>query len=79
MLTTEQLQEKWKPVLEFDGVAPITDTYRKSVTAQLLENQEQATKEQAVINGSGSIFLSEAGVPASTTGSTAGGVGGFNA
>ena len=38
--------EKWSPILEHEGVAPIKDTYRKEVTAVLLENQETAIKEE---------------------------------
>jgi hypothetical protein len=41
MFTQEQLQEKWAPLLNYDGLDPIKDSHRKKVTAQLLENQEQ--------------------------------------
>ena len=34
------LVEKWEPVLESEKAATISDSYRKKVTAQLLENQE---------------------------------------
>ena len=44
--STEMLQEKWAPVLEHADMAPITDNYRKSVTAIILENQEQALREE---------------------------------
>lgn len=39
------LVEKWSPVLDADGVAPIKDEYRRKVTARLLENQEVANRE----------------------------------
>lgn len=39
------LVEKWSPVLDADGVAPIKDDYRRKVTARLLENQEIANHE----------------------------------
>lgn len=39
------LVEKWQGVLDVDGVAPITDTYKRKVTALLLENQEKANQE----------------------------------
>lgn len=39
------LVEKWSPVLDADGVAPIKDDYRRKVTARLLENQEVANRE----------------------------------
>jgi len=40
--TSQHLLEKWSPVLDFDGLSPIKDPYRRSVTAHLLENQERA-------------------------------------
>ena len=39
MFNAEQLQEKWKPLLEHDGIDNIKDNHRKAVTAVLLENQ----------------------------------------
>ncbi len=39
------LVEKWSPVLDAEGVAPIKDEYRRKVTARLLENQEVANRE----------------------------------
>ena len=41
------LIEKWSPVLEHDQAAPITDRYKKAVTARLLENQEIALRQEA--------------------------------
>ena len=41
MFQSEQLQEKWKPLLEYEGCEKITDPHRKAVTAVLLENQEK--------------------------------------
>jgi hypothetical protein len=41
----QSLLEKWAPVLDVDGVDPITDKYRRKVTALLLENQEKANAE----------------------------------
>ena len=46
MFNAEQLQEKWAPVLNHDGLPQIKDNYRKSVTAILLENQERALQEE---------------------------------
>ena len=45
MAQQHSLVEKWAPVLDADGVAPITDQYRRKVTARLLENQEIANRE----------------------------------
>ena len=52
MYNTEHLQEKWGPILDFDGVDPIKDAHRRNVTAILLENQEKELREEA-------SFLSE--------------------
>ena len=47
MFGSEKLTEKWSPVLDAEAAAPIKDNYRKAVTAALLENTEQALREQA--------------------------------
>jgi hypothetical protein len=49
MHLSEELQKKWKPVLEHENIAPITDPYKKAVCAILLENQEKAVKEERLI------------------------------
>ena len=49
MFNAEQLQEKWAPVLNHDGLPEIKDNYRKSVTAILLENQEKALQEERAV------------------------------
>ena len=41
MFLSEQLQKKWEPLLEANGLDEIKDPYRKAVTAVLLENQER--------------------------------------
>jgi len=46
MFLSEQLQNKWKPLLEAEGAGAITDPYRKAVTAVLLENQERFLAEE---------------------------------
>jgi hypothetical protein len=46
MTTRQQLVEKWAPVLNHEGSAPIKDQYRKEVTAVLLENQEREMQKQ---------------------------------
>ena len=46
MTTRQQLIEKWSPILNHEGVAPIKDNYRKEVTAVLLENTERALREE---------------------------------
>lgn len=41
----QSLLEKWDPMLNQDGLEPIADKYRQKVTAQLLENTEEALNE----------------------------------
>ncbi len=42
-----QLIEKWAPVLDDESASPITDHYKRAVTASILENQERVTEEEA--------------------------------
>ena len=49
MFNAENLQEKWAPVLNHDGLPEIKDNYRKAVTAILLENQEKQLREERAI------------------------------
>ena len=46
MFNSEQLQEKWNPILKCDGIEDIKDNYKKAVTAVLLENQEKFLNEE---------------------------------
>ena len=43
------LTEKWDPVLNHEALPTIKDDYRKKVTAVLLENQEQALRQQHLV------------------------------
>jgi hypothetical protein len=43
------LTEKWDPVLSHEALPKIQDDYRKKVTAVLLENQEQALRQQHLV------------------------------
>ena len=52
MFQSEQLQEKWAPLLDYEGMDPIKDNHRKAVTAVLLENQEKFLREEQAF-GSG--------------------------
>jgi len=61
MFQSEQLQEKWKPLLDYEGLDKIEDPHKRSVTAVLLENQEKFLREEAAF-GSG-INLMEADGP----------------
>ena len=62
MYLTENLQEKWQPVLEHPDLPKIEDSYKRAVTTVILENQEKAVREDR-------SFLNEA-APANATGSS---------
>ena len=62
MYQTENLQEKWKPVLAHPDLPEIQDSYKRAVTTLILENQEKALKEDR-------SFLSEA-APINSTGAS---------
>jgi hypothetical protein len=47
MYLTENLEQKWSPVLDHDGLSKIKDPYRRAVTAVILENQEKAMAEES--------------------------------
>ena len=42
MYLTEELQQKWSPVLDHPELAGIKDPYKRAVTALVLENQQKA-------------------------------------
>ena len=60
---SEQLQEKWAPILEHGE--SIQDAHKRAVTAQLLENQETALREERA-------FLSETPITTNSTAAAAG-------
>ncbi len=64
MFNSETAQDKWQPILEHDAMPEITDAYRKSVTAVLLENQEKALIEERSSMG----FLNETAANATNAG-----------
>ena len=63
MFLSENLQEKWSPILEHSDLPQIEDGYKRAVTAVILENQEKALQEERV-------SLDEA-APLNATGSSA--------
>ncbi len=65
MFNTEQLQEKWSPLLDYEGLDPIKDSHRRAVTAILLENQERILREERE-------FLYESPTNSTASGATAG-------
>jgi len=68
MFQSEQLQEKWQPILDHPDLPGIKDSYKRAVTSVILENQERSMTEDRA-------FLSEAaptnamGASSSTAGS----------
>ncbi len=50
MFQSERLQEKWAPLLDYEGLDSIKDSHRRAVTAVLLENQEKFLKEEAAFS-----------------------------
>ena len=62
MYLTENLQEKWQPVLEHPDLPKIEDAYKRAVTTVILENQEKAVREDRA-------FMTEA-VPTNATGTS---------
>ena len=46
MFMSENLQEKWQPVLEHPDLPKIEDSYKRAVTSVILENQERAISEE---------------------------------
>ena len=61
MYLTEELQQKWQPVLEHPELDSIKDPYKKAVTALVLENQQQAMQQDR-------MALNESGGPTNVTG-----------
>ena len=66
MFNSEQLQEKWAPLLNAEGADEIKDNHRKAVTAVLLENQEKFQQESNAFSESGSFLTEE--TPTNSTG-----------
>jgi len=64
MLNAEKELQKWAPVLEHADAPAISDSYKKAVTAKLLENTEVALREEAQASSFG--VLNEADANQST-------------
>ena len=52
MTQSNDLVNKWQPVLEHPELDSITDAHKKATIATLLENQEIAAREQSNQGGS---------------------------
>ena len=72
MFNAEQLQEKWAPILDYQGLDEIKDSHRRSVTAILLENQEKELRESHE-------FLYESPTNSGNAAGASGGFGGLSA
>ena len=66
MFQSEHLQEKWAPLLNYEGLDKIKDSHRRSVTAVLLENQERFLREEQAFQVGNLSNLMEA--PTNSTG-----------
>lgn len=66
MFKSEQLKQKWAPIMEAAEAPAFADSHREAVTAVLLENTERALAEER----GASQYLSEA-APSNNTGNTA--------
>jgi len=75
----EQIQNKWKSVIDHPDLPAIADVHKRNVTAMVLENTERALRENAEIGASQSL-LNEAPTNAvgAGMGTTAGEIKGFD-
>ena len=71
MFQSEQLQEKWAPLLDYEGLDKIQDPHRRATTAVLLENQEKFLREQQSFE-SGTSMLTEQPTVNTNSGANAG-------
>lgn len=46
MNISEQLRNKWAKIIEHDALPKITDSHRRDVTIQILENQQKAIRDE---------------------------------
>jgi len=72
MFHSEHLQEKWAPLLNYEGLDPIKDSHRRAVTAVLLENQEKFLREESAFSSGFNLMETP-----TNSANAAGGSGGF--
>ena len=76
MFLSENAEKKWSAILDLEGVPKITDKYRRSVTALMLENQQKAQQQEgAILNEAAPVNALGSG---GYTGSGGTGVAGFD-
>jgi hypothetical protein len=73
MFHSEHLQEKWAPLLNYEGLDSIKDSHRRAVTAVLLENQEKFLREESAFSSGFNLMESP-----TNSANAAGGSGGFS-
>jgi hypothetical protein len=80
MYNAEYLQEKWSPILDYQGMDQIQDSHRRAVTAILLENQERELREERSFLSEGTPTQSFAAnnLPGGYTGGSSSPVAGFD-
>lgn len=81
VLNSQQLLEKWAPVLDAEGAPKITNQYKREVTAVLLENQEQDMIKQSgfdPLNEAAHVNNGGAGLALGWSGAATGNVAGYD-
>ena len=80
MYLSEEIQQKWAPVLDCDSVGAISDLHRRSVTAVVLENTERALREASAHGQYQSLTETSSTLPANFMGasSSTAGAGGID-
>ena len=79
MFNAEQLQEKWSPILDHQGMDKIEDPHRRAVTAILLENQEKEMREErAFLGEEPTNYTASSGATAGLSASASGNMQGFD-
>jgi len=66
MYLSENISEKWGPVMDHKDLPEIKDTYRRDVTLRLLENQEKFLQEAAPTNNMGASSSTAGAGPVDT-------------
>jgi hypothetical protein len=79
MFHSEHLQEKWAPLLDYQGLDPIKDSHRRAVTAVLLENQEKFLREEQAFQVGNLSNLMESPTNSANAAGGSGGFGGSSA
>jgi hypothetical protein len=78
MFNSEYLQEKWAPILDYQGLDSIKDSHRRMVTAVLLENQEKTIREEREFLSEGPTTNTQSGANAGFGGNASSPVAGFD-